>query len=87
MFDYNKRTFEVGDVVIVKNWATEQRLRVTRVTKLHAICEVKRADGSGYSIKFKREYGVSTSGCCFVSRVPRISFDMNEYKVIQNHNK
>ena len=81
MFDEVKKTFEVGDVIVVKNWATTYSLTVTRVTKLHAICDVKREDGSGYTAKFKRDYSVFHNKA-FVRRVPRIEWDQNEYTVI-----
>lgn len=83
MFDDEaKKIFEVGDVIVVKNWATTFKLTVTRVTKLHAICDVKREDGTGYTQKFKRDYSVFHNNKAFVRRVPRIEWDQNEYTVI-----
>ena len=82
MFDEAKKTFEVGDVIVVKNWATTFKLTVTRVTKLHAICDVKRKDGTGYTQKFKRDYSVFYNNKAFVRPVPSIEWDQNEYMVI-----
>lgn len=82
MFDEAKKFFEVGDVIVVKNWATTFKLTVTRVTKLYAICDVKRKDGTGFTMKFKRDYSVFHDNKAFVRRVPRIEWDQNEYTVI-----
>ena len=82
MFDEVKKIFEVGDVIVVKNCFTTYSLTVTRVTKLHAICDVKREDGSGYTAKFKRDYLVFYNNKASVRRVPRIEWDQNEYTVI-----
>ena len=82
MFEEAKKTFEVGDVILVKNWVNTYKLTVTRVTKLHAICDVKREDGTGYTQKFKRDYSVFHNNKAFVRQVPRIDWDQSEYTVI-----
>ena len=82
MFDEAKKIFEVGDVIVVKNCFNTFSVTVTRVTKLHAICDVKREDGTGYTMKFKRDYSVFYNKTAFVRRVPRIEWDQNEYTVI-----
>ena len=51
-----KREFKVGDKIVKKNWYGTTTLKVTRVTKTQAICEVKRADGTGYVDKYRKEY-------------------------------
>lgn len=85
MLNIEKKEFKVGDVIVVKNWATTYKLTVTRVTKLHAVCDVKREDGSGYTAKFKKEYEVTNSGNCFVTPVPRVSWNTNTYTVISKN--
>ena len=85
MFDSVTKEFKVGDKIVVKNWATRYTITVTRVTKLHAICEIKRKDGSGYIAKFKKNYSIfnGSNGPHFmVSPVPRIEWNTNEYTVI-----
>lgn len=85
MFETENKEFKVGDVIVVKNCFTTYKLTVTRVTKLHAICDVKREDGTGYTAKFKKVYSVGNSGRCFVRPVPRIEWNTNEYTVISNN--
>lgn len=82
MFEVVKKTFEVGDVIIVKNWAGTSKLTVTRVTKLHAICDVKRKDGTSYAAKFKRDYSLFHGEKASVRRVPYAEWDQNEYTII-----
>lgn len=76
-----KREFKVGDKIVIMNWYGTHTIQVTKVTKLHAVCEVKRADGTGYVQKFKKEYIVD-GNYYGVTLVPRINFDTNKYKVI-----
>ncbi len=85
MFETENKEFKVGDVIVVKNCFTTYKFTVTRVTKLHAICDVKREDGTGYTQKFKRGYSVFHNNKAIVSRVPRIEWDQNEYTVISNN--
>lgn len=82
MFTTEKKEFKVGDVIVVKNWVTTYRLTVTRVTKLHAVCDVKRKDGSGYTAKFKKTYEESNNGKFFLTPVPRVDWNTDEYTVI-----
>ena len=76
-----KREFKVGDKIIITNWYGTRTIQVTRVTKLHAVCEVKRADGTSYVNKFKKEYLVN-GNYYNVTPVPKIGFGINKYKVI-----
>ena len=82
MFDTEKKEFKVGDVIITKNWCTTYKRTVTRVTKLHAVCDIVREDGTGYTTKFKKEYQVYKDGKAHLTPVPRIDWDQNEYTVI-----
>ena len=82
-----KREFKVGDKIVKKNWYGTTTLKVTRVTKTQAICEVKRADGTGYVDKYKKEYYVHFGedgkvNDYSVTEIPRIQFNTNNYSVI-----
>ena len=76
-----KKEFKVGDVITVKNCFTTYKITVTRVTKTQAICDVKRKDGAGYTAKFKKEYTTYGTDKCFLSPIPRIEYNFNEYSV------
>ena len=76
-----KKEFKVGDVITVKNCFTTYKIKVTRVTKTQAICDVKRKDGTGYTAKYKKEYTTYGTGPCDLSPIPRIEYDFNEYTV------
>ena len=86
MFDEIKRDFKVGDVIVVKNFINTYSIKVTRVTKTQAICVVKRKDGTGYTAKYKKTY--SFTNChdgtkhFYVTPIPRIEWNTNEYTVI-----
>lgn len=82
MFDSVKKNFEVGDIIVTKNFMGTYKTLVTRVTKTQAICEVKRADGTGYIAKYRREYVKYPTGTVFITPIPRIDWDTNEYSVI-----
>ena len=71
-----KREFKVGDKILKENWYGTTTLKVTRVTKTQAICEVKRADGTGYVDKYRKEYYV------YLTEIPRIEYNTNKYSVI-----
>ena len=81
-----KREFKVGDKIVKKNWYATTTLTVTRVTKTQAICEVKRADGTGYVDKYRKEYYVyfDEDGKEYYSltEIPRIEYNTNNYRVI-----
>ena len=82
-----KREFKVGDKIVKKNWYCTTTLKVTRVTKTQAVCEVKRADGTGYVDKYRKEYYVYFDKEGKVSHyslteIPRIEYNTNEYSVI-----
>lgn len=81
MFDWENKEFKVGDVIVIENWATKCSVTVTRVTKLHAICEIKRADGTEYTYKFKKNYSACGNGF-ILTPVPRIEWNTNKYTVI-----
>ena len=85
MFDSVKKEFKVGDIIVIKNWATTYSITVTRVTKLHAVCEYTRKDGTSFTTKFKKYYDVFKGGAgvhFHVTPVPRIEWNTNEYTVI-----
>ena len=82
MFDEEQKEFKVGDVIIVKNWTGKRKYEVTRVTKTQAICEVKRDDGTGFTVKYKKKYLAYGSGYCHVTQVPFISWNNSEYIVV-----
>ena len=82
MFNEKQKEFKVGDVIIVKNWFGKRKHEVTRVTKTQAICEIKREDGTGFTVKYKRKYLVGESGYCHVTPVPFIEWNTNEYTVV-----
>ena len=76
-----KKELKVGDVITVKNCFTTYKVTVTRVTKTQAICDVKRKDGTGYTAKYKKEYTRYGTGQCYLSPIPRIEYNFNEYIV------
>ena len=82
MFDTVRKKFEVGDIIITKNFTGAYKKTVTRVTKTQAICDVIRPDGTGYVAKYRRDYEVWEDGKCYVVPIPRIEWDQNEYSVI-----
>lgn len=85
MFGLTKKEFKVGDIIVVKNWVGTQSFTVTRLTKLYAVCEYKRKDGTGFTAKYQKYYDVleGESGVHFnVTPVPRIEWNSNEYTVI-----
>ena len=83
MFGKEQKKFNVGDVIIVKNWLGEQKYEVTRVTKTQAICEIKRKDGTGFTARYKREYSVCGSGdYYYVTPIPFIEWNTNKYIVV-----
>ena len=80
-----KKEFKVGDMIITKNFTGISKRFVTRVTKTQAICVVKRADGTSYTAKYRKEYEVwecDGKKHFHVDPVPRIEWDMNERSVI-----
>ena len=76
-----KREFKVGDKILITSWYGTHTIQVTKLTKLHAVCEVKRTDGTSYVSKFKKEYIVD-GNYYGVTPVPKIDFNTNKYKVI-----
>ena len=68
---------EVGDTLIVKNWAVNSSYTITRVTK--TLCFSKRKK-DGYEYKFKREISDNMG-------YPRERFNQNEYTVIRKQEK
>ena len=85
MFDWAKKEFKVGGIIVVKNWTGTHSLTVTRLTKLYAVCEYKRKDGTGFTAKYRKSYDVIEGGSCVrfnVTPVPRIEWNSNEYTVI-----
>ena len=62
MFDWTKKEFKVGDIIVVKNWTGTHSLTVTRLTKLYAVCEYKRKDGTGFTAKYRKSYDVIEGG-------------------------
>jgi hypothetical protein len=82
MFNVVKKQFEVGDIIVTKNFTGTYKRIVTRVTKTQAICDVKRSDGTGYAAKFRRGYDLYPNGGAHVTPNPYIEWDMNEYSVI-----
>lgn len=82
MFNAEQKEFKVGDVIIVSNWYGKTKYEVTRVTKTQAICEIKRENGTGFTVKYKRKYSVCGSGNCLVTPVPFINWSTNEYTVV-----
>lgn len=82
-----KREFKVGDKIVKKNWYGTTTLKVTRVTKTQAVCEVKRANGSGYVDKYRKEYSVyfgedGNIEYYSLTEIPRIEYNTNNYSVI-----
>ena len=55
MFDWTKKEFKVGGIIVVKNWTGTHSLTVTRLTKLYAVCEYKRKDGTGFTAKYRKK--------------------------------
>ena len=83
MFNERQKEFKVGDVIIVKNLLGEQKYEVTRVTKTQAICEIKRENGTGITVRYKREYSVCGSGDYYdVTPIPFIKWYANKYTVV-----
>ena len=94
MFSEEKKEFKVGDVIITKNCFNTYKRTVTRVTKLHAICETVRKDGTKYTSKFKKEYILykndqkqENCGKAHLTPVPRIDWNTNEYYVFPSEMK
>lgn len=83
MVDLEKRKFEVGDVIVIKNWYNTTKIQVTRVTKTQAVCEIKRPDGTGYTRKYKIEYipFAENDNRAHVFPIPRTEWNTNEYYV------
>ncbi len=82
-----KREFKVGDKIVKKNRYGTTTLKVTRVTKTQAVCEVKRADGTGYVDKYRKEYSVyfdedGKIEYYSLTEIPRIEYNTNDYSVI-----
>ena len=82
MFGEAKKSFEVGDIIVTKNFTGTYKKIVTRVTKTQAICDVTRPDGTGYTAKYKRDYAELYGGYAMVTPIPRIEWDQNKYMVI-----
>lgn len=77
-----KKEFNVGDTVVIENWATTLSVDVTRLTKTTAVCRTE----NGYEYKFKKEYEACEredgSMFYYVYPVPRIRWNTNRYSVI-----
>ena len=83
MFNERQKEFKVGDIIIAKNLLGEQKYEVTRVTKTQAICEIKRENGTGFTVKYKRKYSVCGNGDYYdVIPIPFIKWYANKYTVV-----
>ena len=84
-----KKEFQVGDVIVKKNWYNTERLVVTRVTKTQAVCEVKRDNGTSYKYKYKKEYSFINNAInlAHVIPVPYIKWNTTEYYVYPKNEK
>lgn len=83
MFETENKEFKVGDIIVTKNFTGIYKKIVTRVTKTQAICDVKRADGTKYTAKYKKTYEVYGNKHFHVRPIPYIKWDyQNEYSVI-----
>ena len=78
-----KKTFKIGDVILIKTWLGEHKVKVTRLTKTLAICHVVRADGTSYDYRFKKEYEIwnEETKRAWVTSYPRQEWNTNEYFV------
>lgn len=82
-----KKEFKAGDIIVIKNFTGKHSITVTRVTKTQAICEVRRKDGTGYVQKFRKTYEVSKGKHFYLTPIPRIEWNTNEYTVISKDEK
>jgi hypothetical protein len=72
------KQFQVGDVIVVKNWHGTRKDKVTRVTKTMAICEK-----TNYTCRYKREYYIwnEETKRAGVTPLPRVTWNTTEYFV------
>lgn len=79
-----EKEFKVGDkIVVTPRYGAKYTLTVTRLTKLHAVCETKNLMGTKISFKFKKNW--RKNGNYFSVRpVPVPDWITTTYEVIES---